>query len=139
MLNECTSGPKCHLPGFRSLHGISTFKTFEGIRGPSNHAIEGITILPGLLGIHTLLVYYVDLHSCAAEGRIFFPGARLSNSKWAKKNLARIQLLIPLWMQGCITCDVAKLKYREWIFYNLVTTTCSYRDLNSKNFFFLFD
>ncbi len=41
-LNECTQGPKVHLTSFRSLHGMSTFKSFKEIIVPSKCTKEGI-------------------------------------------------------------------------------------------------
>ncbi len=55
ILNEYTPSPKSHLPGFRPLHEMPTFKPFEEIAGPSTCATDGRTIWPGLLGIYTLL------------------------------------------------------------------------------------
>ncbi len=74
------------------------------------------------------------MHSSAAEYTKYVPDAQSSNLKLAKKNLASIQLLIPLWLQGCSTFvyDIATVNYRDWILYDLAPTTYSYRDRCKK-------
>ncbi len=56
------------------------------------------------------------------------------SSNLAKKNLASIQLFIPLWMQGCSTFvyDIATVIYHGWFFYARAPTTYSYRDGSKK-------
>ncbi len=62
----------------------------------------------------------------------YVPDARSSNLKLAKKNLASIQLFIPLWMQGYSTFVYL------WIFYGLNPSTHRFKDRPKKLSFFKF-
>ncbi len=142
MLNECTSGPKCHLPGFRSLDGMYNFKTFEGIRGPPNR--QG-TIKPcerrndklARLVRHShpttwnCIAALQEDEICSFRTIIQF---KMGEEESRQNSTAYSTVDAGLQHMRYRKAEISRME-----FYDPAPTTCSYRGRNSTHFFFLFD